>query len=888
MEPFKYICHYWGKSSKSLTKGNDIHLLIYHCLDVAAVADCWWDQSVVLQNTFCRNEMLSKQRVKAWLLFFIALHDIGKFDIRFQYKSAESWLKLNPATPSLNGPSTQMCRKFNHGAAGLYWFNQDSLSEQSLGDFFSFFDAAPHPYESWFPWVEAVTGHHGFILHSQDQDKSRWEMPASLASYAAQDKQAREEWISVLEALFLTPAGLSINDIPPDCSSLLAGFCSLADWLGSWTTTNTFLFNEDAPSDINALRTYFQDRQQDASRVLELSGLVSNKRCYEGVHALLDNGYQPRQLQVLVDALPVAPGLTVIEAPTGSGKTETALAYAWKLIDQQIADSVIFALPTQATANAMLTRMEASASHLFSSPNLILAHGNSRFNHLFQSIKSRAITEQGQEEAWVQCCQWLSQSNKKVFLGQIGVCTIDQVLISVLPVKHRFIRGLGIGRSVLIVDEVHAYDTYMNGLLEAVLKAQADVGGSVILLSATLPMKQKQKLLDTYGLHTDPVENNSAYPLINWRGVNGAQRFDLLADPEQLPPRFSIQPEPIYLADMLPDLTMLERMIAAANAGAQVCLICNLVDVAQVCYQRLKELNNTQVDIDLFHARFTLNDRREKENRVISNFGKNGKRNVGRILVATQVVEQSLDVDFDWLITQHCPADLLFQRLGRLHRHHRKYRPAGFEIPVATILLPDGEGYGRHEHIYSNVRVMWRTQQHIEELNGASLFFPDAYRQWLDSIYDDAEMDEPEWVGNGMDKFESAECEKRFKARKVLQWAEEYSLQDNDETILAVTRDGEMSLPLLPYVQTSSGKQLLDGQVYEDLSHEQQYEALALNRVNVPFTWKRSFSEVVDEDGLLWLEGKQNLDGWVWQGNSIVITYTGDEGMTRVIPANPK
>ncbi|MCV5403068.1 CRISPR-associated helicase Cas3', partial [Escherichia coli] len=110
------------------------------------------------------------------------------------------------------------------------------------------------------------------------------------------------------------------------------------------------------------------------------------------------------------------------------------------------------------------------------------------------------------------------------------------------------------------------------------------------------------------------------------------------------------------------DLTMLERMIAAANAGAQVCLICNLVDVAQVCYQRLKELNNTQVDIDLFHARFTLNDRREKENRVISNFGKNGERNVGRILVATQVVEQSLDVDFDWLITQHCPADLLFQR----------------------------------------------------------------------------------------------------------------------------------------------------------------------------------------------------------------------------------
>ena len=97
-----------------------------------------------------------------------------------------------------------------------------------------------------------------------------------------------------------------------------------------------------------------------------------------------------------------------------------------------------------------------------------------------------------------------------------------------------------------------------------------------------------------------------------------------------------------------------------------------------------------------------------------------------------------------------------------------------------------------------------------------------------------------------------------------------------------------MSLPLLPYVQMSSGKQLLDGQVYEDLSYEQQYEALALNRVNVPFTWKRSFSEVVDEDGLLWLEGKQNQDGWFCQCNSIVINYTRDEGITRDIPANPK
>ncbi|ELG3533553.1 CRISPR-associated helicase/endonuclease Cas3 [Salmonella enterica] len=888
MNPFKYIGHYWGKSSKKEKDQNDIHLLIFHCLDVVAVANCWWEHSVVLQKALSRDQTLPDEKIKAWMMFFIALHDVGKFDIRFQYKSPASWLMLNPTNILNKYPAPQTCYEYNHGAAGLHWFNRDYVGASSSDDFFFFFDATEHPYESWFPWIEAVTGHHGFVLRFPDQDKSRWEMPSSLSSFAEQDKQARHEWISVLEVLFLAPAGVSINDNPPKCSPMVAGFCSISDWLGSWTTTDTFIFNHREPLNLQELRSYFTERHKDAKQVLKRSGLLSKSHCYAGVQKLLDMGCQPRQLQVLVDELPVTPGLTLIEAPTGSGKTETALAYAWKLIDQQWADSIIFALPTQATANAMLSRMELLASQIFISPNLVLAHGNSRFNSLFQSLKSHITAEQGVEEALVQCCQWLSQSNKKVFLGQIGVCTIDQILISVLPVKHRFIRSLGIGRSVLIVDEVHAYDTYMNGLLEAVLKAQVDAGGSAILLSATLPMKQKQALLDTYGKITTLMENNASYPLINWRSTKEAQQFDLTAQPEQLPSRFSVSLEPFYFAEMLPDTAMLERMLAAAYAGAQVCLICNLVDVAQLCCQRLQDMNIADLQIELFHARYTLLDRQVKESRVISYFGKQGTRKSGRILVSTQVTEQSLDVDFDWLITQHCPADLLFQRMGRLHRHDRKYRPAGFESPLITILLPDDIGYGKHEKIYSNIRIMWRTQQHIEQLGEQPLIFPDAYRQWLDVIYDDKPMAEPDWVISGMEEFDDVQRTKRFNARQVLQWAEEYSLKDNDETIRAVTRDGEMSLPLLPYILTPQGKQLLNGEIYEQLSEDKQFEALALNRVNVPGRWRSDFPDFSDEEGLLWLEGHQIDGSWIWRGSRCVITYTQHTGMVRTTPVNPK
>ncbi|WP_075182186.1 CRISPR-associated helicase/endonuclease Cas3 [Pantoea sp. 1.19] len=862
---------YWGKAS-FLDNEIRYHLLPYHCLDVTAVAARWWDNDPHLQKML--NQNVSRERARAWVLFFVALHDLGKWDIRFQAKAWQAWCRLNPDEASrdaaLKTPS------WNHGHGGLYWLYHDFDCADSDEDGSLLWAIQHnHPKQDWLPWMAAVAGHHGYVAQSEELDELSLALPSFLKSRGDRDRRARLAWLHALEELFLHPAGLSLQDDPPACSPLLAGFCSVADWLGSWCTEDTFQYH----SSPEPLSDYFLRRyNHDAQRVLTRSGLLSAVQPWRGVTALLKSHQQPRQLQTLVSALPTLPGLTLIEAPTGSGKTETALAYAWRLLAAGQADSIIFALPTQATANAMFARLDRLATTIFEQPNLILAHGHSRFNHAFSAVKLRGENLQG-EEAWAQCCEWLSRSNKRAFLGQIGVCTIDQVLISVLPVKHRFIRGLGIARSVLLVDEIHAYDSYMHGLLEEVLRKQYEAGQSALLLSATLPAVLKSRLLATYGTTDGASSSRSEYPLVTWQHQHQRHYFDLSETPAQQPPDSFLQLEARYLTDMQPDEALLADMVDAAEAGAQVCLVCNLVDVAQQIYQRLS--CRTSAHVMLFHSRFTALDRADIEQRILQAFGPEGDRHPGRILIATQVVEQSLDLDFDWLITQHCPADLLFQRAGRLHRHVREMRPKDFQQPILTVVLPVSEDYGNSNFIYTHTRVMWRTQQLIERQGDAPLQFPAAYRQWIDCVYDNKKSEtEPSWVSRGMEKYQEQELLRRSHARLMLNEAQQgCAHSDDDANVRAVTRDGEMSLPLIPYAVTGHGKMLLNGQSLEPLDAYSLPEALALNRVNVPHSWERRYGLTRNDRGEVWVEGRWQEGVWRATEDRHNLLYSREMGM---------
>jgi CRISPR-associated endonuclease/helicase Cas3 len=525
----------------------------------------------------------------------------------------------------------------------------------------------------------------------------------------------------------------------------------------------------------------------------------------------------------------------------------------------------------------MLERIELLAAKLFDEhPNILLAHGAARFNKEFTAIKHAALNGYEKEDGWVQCSEWLAESRKRVFLGQIGICTVDQVLISVLPVRHRFVRGFGLGRSVLIVDEVHAYDTYMYGLLEEVLRKQKEASGSAILLSATLPDRQRRQLCGIVSASLDQPGVKAPYPLITCITGGTITNFEL--DSAQLPEEITVKIEPIRISAMEPDENLCSRIIAAAAAGAQVAVVCNLVDVAQGLARDLRSM--TSIPVDLFHARYCYSHRREKELDAIQHYGPKGGRTEGRILVATQVIEQSLDVDFDWLITQLCPVDLLFQRIGRLHRHDRQHRPIGYEIPLCTILLPEGDDYGLHALIYANTRVLWRTASMLLSAPCGKIIFPDAYRTWIETCYSEKPWgNEPESVEKGYERFKSEiEDIQRYKARHMVETAAN-PFADTDEHVMAVTRDGEMNLIVVPFCRATHGKMLLDGTIFELHDELGRLECLALNSIGVPKSWRCFLAD--QEEGRFWLEMEPDGEGYRGYSNDMIFHYHKDIGLEK-------
>jgi CRISPR-associated endonuclease/helicase Cas3 len=871
---------YWGKADRG--DSSRYHLLPYHCLDVAAVASVWWEQSKVIRKSFAQITEIDEEKVKAWLQFFLALHDYGKFDIRFQRKADHVGQNLYPYNRDDVLPDMYMSKCYDHGPAGLYWFLRDQRKRFRFEDdpdtnALDIFDSASGPNDDWRIWrlwLEPVCGHHGFIW-SEEMVKD-WRLSSQVGRrFASSDLGARQRWVEALEHLFLCPCRLSLFDNPPPPSPLLAGFCSVADWLGSRSDEETFIFcSENMP-----LEEYFYEKKKhDAEHVLKLSGIIGKNKPFDGIGVLLPEGAFPRGVQQIVGHLPDESGLTIVEAPTGSGKTEMALAYAWRLIDKGLAESIIFALPTQATANKMYDRLEPIAAKLFeANPNLLLAHGNARFNESFIAVKQAYSESPTEGEAWAQCCQWLSQSRKRAFLGQIGVCTIDQVLISVLPVRHRFIRGFGTGRSVLIVDEVHAYDAYMYGLIQQVLKEQRAAGGSTILLSATLPMRQRKTLFGAWGLELDNDSKLGTYPLITWGGKNA--QVDYTHTEKERREKRIVKVDHRITKDMQPDNNLIEDIVSAAEQGAQVAVICNLVDDAQVISSQIRTITDSPVV--LFHSRFTLKDRMAIEKKVDEYFGKKGDRSIGRILVGTQVLEQSLDYDVDWMITQLCPVDLLFQRMGRLHRHPISVRPKGFTEPCCVVISTDTEAYGMHDYVYSNTLVMWRTDKKLADNAHQTVVFPNAYRSWIESIYNGKlNGNEPQWVLSGHDSYLEDLDRKRFAAKQMIKWGKDTPLGDTDQNIQAVTRDGEMSLRLVPFVQGPFGKKLIDGQIIENLSAEKIPEALCLNSINVPGGWDH-WLDTINQDETDWLPMDEAEGSWIAESKKWSVKYNKTYGLKK-------
>lgn len=758
---------YWGKAKKVLDgNGHDYHLLPYHCLDVAAVVDVWLSESKTLLKQISLQLNQSEKETRSIILFFVLLHDLGKFDARFQNFVEDIRIQLQGELLEVEP------EKYNHGSHGYLHFIQ--VYDHSAA-------------------MKAVAGHHGFCDTSIDRNLLDPDADEELLEL---DQLARKQWIEfALEWTGLTVVP-EVGEIP-----MLAGLCSVADWIGSSLTNFT--------TDARDLEEYYQQIKPRAKTALFESGML-NKIKGAGFNFLF-SPYQPRGIQTLLNHLPLKTGLTIVESDTGSGKTEFALAYASMLIEQDLADGIVFGLPTQATANGLFDRIGEAATKLFPDSKITLAHGKSKY--LFPD-------ENG----------FLHQSNKRAFLGSMSVATVDQILMGVLGIKHQFIRSFGTHKSVLILDEIHSFDAYMYALIDNVLKGQHQAYSSVILLSATLPQTLKNKLLKTYGGNSTNIE----YPLITHVDSDGSTHaFSLENIDQRTVSNKTIKLEGWHTDDSLPTQDQQIELLNHAKDGAVVGIICNTVADAQSLYTELKvQAENQQVEIDLFHARFTFADRARIESEVLHTFGKDAPRK-GRILVATQVVEQSLDLDFDLMVSQLAPIEFLFQRMGRLWRHDRVNtelypRSDRIKCPTFITLLPDKqtENWTNHYqgsgYVYLNTRVLFRTEQYLT--HHQTLSFPDCYRDAIEFVHaEEAYPGEPIELTNLFEKYQLEQDGSAYTA-KMYSVLDSKPLSDVDPRCALLTREGEMTATVVLFNEQGD---LLHGGDYKE-QHDRENSTVSI------------------------------------------------------------
>ncbi|MBF0559815.1 MAG: CRISPR-associated helicase Cas3', partial [Nitrospirae bacterium] len=501
-------------------------------------------------------------------------------------------------------------------------------------------------------------------------------------------------------------------------------------------------------------------------------GLANARQSADSFSAMFPKIKEPAPMQHHITECPVSdsPQLFILEDVTGSGKTEAALLLAQRLMINGQGNGIFIALPTMATSNAMFDRLveEPSPSEtavyrrLFddsTEPSIILTHSARHLSKTFLPAVVESTSNGGnnytnsEETTSAHCTAWLADNRKKALLADVGVGTLDQALLAILPSRFQSLRLFGLAGHILIVDEVHAYDPYMNKLLQTLLSFHAAMGGSAILLSATLPIHVRRELVTSFARGLGMVSNlpqvaSNAYPL--------ATHISRDRGYTETPVAAFTQRRTSVAVKIVPEADEVECLIVSeAEKGKCVCWIRNTVHDALTAYEGLRT-KVSENRIMLFHARFAMGDRLDIESEVLKSFGKQSGENErrGKILIATQVVEQSLDLDFDLLISDLAPMDLLIQRAGRLHRHLRDERGSLLppdaeadqrEAPVFIIHSPlpkDNTGsdwfksaFPKAAYVYPSHGCLWLTSQLLSEKG--VLRMPDDARELIEAAFSD-------------------------------------------------------------------------------------------------------------------------------------------------------
>ncbi len=712
----------WAKSGDAA--GGAYLPLSLHLIDVACCADAILD----LEPESTRERMgaclgLPWEQARPWVLLLVACHDIGKACAPFQAKWAAGRTAIEAG--GLRFPPA-VDTHINHA-----WVSQAYLEEELTH--------CGWPSALATLAADAVGCHHGEragesrLSHLRDN------------RYVWQDSV----WAQARDLLFKALLGLFKPGLPPprECLDgpdfmLLSGLTSFADWIGS----SEVHFPFGNLTDCQDLEGWWKTRLVAANEALASIGWSPRTPLF---HTDLDFQevfqFPPRPLQEAVaQAVETVSGpcVLLVEAPMGEGKTEAAF-FAHGQLQRRFGHRGLYvALPTKATGNAMFARTIAFITQQAPerTVDLQLLHGATELNERFQELRQISILDP-EGEGRMRAGEWFTH-RKRALLSEYGVGTVDQALLPILPVRHQFVRLWGLANRVVIFDEIHAYDTYTGTLMIHLIQWLVALGSSVVLLSATLPPKIRRCLASILGASMPDEE--TPYPRLTVIQSGNVHQVHFEADPNR---RRTLQVQAISA-----DLTSIQAALECrlGSRGYALALL-NTVQRAQALYSLYPAgepilVGEVQVgkrlpdgtEVLLFHARFPADLRQIRENHVIETFGKKATRTTRRILIATQVAEQSLDLDFDLMLTDLAPIDLILQRAGRLWRHERENRPAKTPILlIAGLEGPEPPSFGTPLWWGAVYRedVLLRTWALLK--NRDSLTLPDEIDTLVMAVYED-------------------------------------------------------------------------------------------------------------------------------------------------------
>jgi CRISPR-associated endonuclease/helicase Cas3 len=743
-----------GRLSAKFDRGGSgaYHPLICHLLDVAAVARVLWERGLGDGSRTLLRDGLGlpgDDETMRWVAFLAGAHDLGKASPRFQSMDPGARGRL----PGLGIPASPQPQASAHHGVVTAAFLPPLLEGRGV-------DAGLARR------LAAVTGgHHGLFAPGDAGQQLRKARDIELheAGRRAEWDAIRAELVEALaEACGL--GGAVPTQLTNAAALALAGFVTTADWIGSMSggpgQRCYFAYAPDGPDNLAA---YWAKARQQAETAIDgehwrlpmATGTPSIRALFRGIDSL-----RPLQKVTEAEVAPEAdcPGLVVIEAPMGEGKTEAAI----HILDGWAAKAGLrgayVAMPTMATSNQMYDRFLRYVEARFAGADIdvpvMLAHGHASLREGLQRLDDvtvpRATYDEEDGQAHAGIADWFTY-RKRGLLAPYGVGTVDQALMGVLQVRHNFVRLFGLAGKAVLIDEVHAYDTYMTTLLERLLEWLAALGSPVVLLSATLPAGRREALMAAYlrglGAKVALPALAARYPRVTWlAGGHVRERHIEATD----------RARTLHLDAIGPDVEDIARVLQERLAGGGcAAVICNTVRGAQETFTRLRDLLPEWAGaISLFHARFLYEDRARIETEVLDRFGPPWKcdRPERAILVATQVIEQSLDVDFDVMISDPAPLDLLLQRSGRLQRHDGHPRPAG-ETPTLHIRWAPGHDVAPSfdectKAVYAEY-VLLRTW---DALRGrGSIEIPGNVQELVDHVYADPSTSEVERTPDGVD-----------------------------------------------------------------------------------------------------------------------------------------